>query len=380
VAHFFSKIDKMINKISKLISSPLIFSYTVLWLIVLVFFGTIAQKDIGLYASQMKYFSSYYFTILGFIPLPGGRLTVMIMTINLFSSLFKKSLWKLKKIGIIIVHIGGLLLLLGGGVTAYFSSEGNMVISEGDSSDHVNDYHTMELAFVNTSLEDSLEYTVFDSPILSVGNSIKYDNLGIEINIIDMIKNVRIENRISPSDSIYKGLLKDFVLLPKQPEKEATQNRPGIILKIGGTGQITDGIYGIFLGQRTPDRFTLNDQDFFTEFRRKRTYLPFAIQLTDFEKIMHPGTDIAKSYSSEVNLIENDNSRRILIKMNEPLRHRGYTFYQASFIDDLPRETTVLATVKNHGRLFPYISSIIMSIGLLIHLLISLPKTLEKRI
>ena len=379
MAHFFSKIDKMINKISKLISSPLIFSYTVLWLIVLVFFGTIAQKDIGLYASQMKYFSSYYFTILGFIPLPGGRLTVMIMTINLFSSLFKKSLWKLKKIGIIIVHIGGLLLLLGGGVTAYFSSEGNMVISEGDSSDHVNDYHTMELAFVNTSLEDSLEYTVFDSPILSVGNSIKYDNLGIEINIIDMIKNVRIENRISPSDSIYKGLLKDFVLLPKQPEKEATQNRPGIILKIEGTGQITDGIYGIFLGQRTPDRFTLNDQDFFTEFRRKRTYLPFAIQLTDFEKIMHPGTDIAKSYSSEVNLIENDNSRRILIKMNEPLRHRGYTFYQASFIDDLPRETTVLATVKNHGRLFPYISSIIMSIGLLIHLLLSLPKTLEKR-
>tara|TARA_B100000579_G_scaffold316480_1_gene266050 strand:+ start:4328 stop:5470 length:1143 start_codon:yes stop_codon:yes gene_type:complete len=380
VAHFFSKIDKMINKISKLISSPLIFSYTVLWLIVLVFFGTIAQKDIGLYASQMKYFSSYYFTILGFIPLPGGRLTVIIMTINLFSSLFKKSLWKLKKIGIIIVHIGGLLLLLGGGITAYFSSEGNMVISEGDSSDHVNDYHTMELAFVNTSLEDSLEYTVFDSPILSVGNTIKYDNLGIEINIIDMIKNVRIENRISPSDSIYKGLLKDFVLLPKQPEKEATQNRPGIILKIEGTGQKTDGIYGIFLGQRTPDRFTLNDQNFFTEFRRKRTYLPFAIQLADFEKIMHPGTDIAKSYSSEVNLIENDNSRRILIKMNEPLRHRGYTFYQASFIDDLPRETTVLATVKNHGRLFPYISSIIMSIGLLIHLLISLPKTLEKRI
>lgn len=380
MAHFFSKIDKMINKISKLISSPLIFSYTVLWLIVLVFFGTIAQKDIGLYASQMKYFSSYYFTILGFIPLPGGRLTVMIMTINLFSSLFKKSLWKLKKIGIIIVHIGGLLLLLGGGITAYFSSEGNMVISEGDSSDHVNDYHTMELAFVNTSLEDSLEYTVFDSPILSVGNSIKYDNLGIELNIIDMIKNVRIENRISPSDSIYKGLLKDFVLLPKQPEKEATQNRPGIILKIEGTGQKTDGIYGIFLGQRTPDRFTLNDQNFFTEFRRKRTYLPFAIQLADFEKMMHPGTDIAKSYSSEVNLIENDNSRRILIKMNEPLRHRGYTFYQASFIDDLPRETTVLATVKNHGRLFPYISSIIMSIGLLIHLLISLPKTLEKRI
>ena len=43
--------------------------------------------------------------------------------------------------------------------------------------------------------------------------------------------------------------------------------------------------------------------------------------------------------------------------MNEPLRHKGYTFFQASFIDDSEIEKTVLATVKNYGRLFPYISS-----------------------
>ena len=370
----------MVEKILKIISSPLIFSYTVLWLIVLVFFGTIEQKDIGLYASQMKYFSSYYFLFLNFIPLPGGRLIIALMTVNLFSSLFKKNLWRLKKIGIIIVHVGGLLLLLGGGITAYFSSEGNMVIAEGEKANHVNDYHTMELTFVNTSLEDSLEYTVFDAPLLNVGNKITYDDFGIEIDIIDMIENVRIENRISPADPIYKGLLKDFVLLPKQPEKEATQNRPGIVIKIQGSGEHSDGIYGVFLGQKTPDTFTLNEKVYFTEFRRKRTYLPFSIELTDFKKVMHPGTDIAKSYSSEVNLIEDNNPRRILIRMNEPLRHKGYTFYQASFIDDLAKESTVLATVKNYGRLFPYISSIIMSIGLLIHLLISLPKTLKKRV
>ena len=39
----------------------------------------------------------------------------------------------------------------------------------------------------------------------------------------------------------------------------------------------------------------------------------------------------------------------------------------------------VLATVKNYGRLFPYISSIIMSIGLLIHLLMSIPSTLKSK-
>ena len=65
--------------------------------------------------------------------------------------------------------------------------------------------------------------------------------------------------------------------------------------------------------------------------------------------------------------------------MNEPLRHKGYTFFQASFIDDSDVETTVLATVKNYGRLFPYISSIIMSIGLLIHLLLMIPKMANRK-
>ena len=194
----------MKNTLAKLISSPKIFSYTVLWMIILVFFGTLAQKDIGLYESQMRYFSSYFFLLGGFIPLPGGRLVLLIMTINLAASLFKKNLWKIKKTGIIIVHLGG-LLLLGGGVTALFSSEGNMVIAEGETSNHVDDYFDMELAFVNTSRDDSLEYTVFDAPLLNDGNSITYEDFGIQIDIISHMENVRIESRISPAEKIYKG-------------------------------------------------------------------------------------------------------------------------------------------------------------------------------
>ena len=104
--------------------------------------------------------------------------------------------------------------------------------------------------------------------------------------------------------------------------------------------------------------------------RRSRSYVPFKIELEDFKKTMHPGTNIPKSYSSQVNLIQNNISRKVLIQMNEPLRHLGYTFYQASFIEDESGETTVLAAVKNHGRLFPYISTIIMCIGLLFHMFV----------
>ena len=368
----------MLKILYNLISSPKIFVYTVLWLMVLVFFGTIAQKDIGLYASQMKYFSSYYFLLYDYIPLPGGRITLILMTLNLSSSLFRKTLWKIKKIGVIILHIGGLLLLLGGGVTAMYSSEGNMVIEEGGRVDYTDDYHRMELCIVNLSLQDSLEYTVFDEELLVEGNTISYDKLGLEIDIISRIKNTRIQNRITGADSIYKGFLKQFVLLPKEPEKENTQNRPSLIFRIRGSENNADGIYGLFLGQKDLDIFNFKNEEFFTEFRKERTYLPFSIELLDFKKVLHPGTQVAKSFSSEINLIENQIPRRVLIQMNEPLRHMGYTFFQASFIEELKGESTVLAVVKNYGRLFPYISSIIMSIGLLVHLIINIPKMIKK--
>ncbi|MCC7260292.1 MAG: hypothetical protein IT567_04595, partial [Alphaproteobacteria bacterium] len=48
-------------------------------------------------------------------------------------------------------------------------------------------------------------------------------------------------------------------------------------------------------------------------------------------------------------------------------------FYQSSFIAHEGTVSTVLAVVNNAGRLFPYISSIIMCIGLLIHLAQRLP-------
>ena len=369
----------ILHNIYKIISNPKIFVYTVLWLMVLVFFGTIAQKDIGLYASQMKYFSTYYFILFDYIPLPGGRLTLIIMTVNLASSLFKKNLWKMKKVGVIILHIGGLLLLVGGGVTAQFSSEGNMVINEGGNVDFVDDYHRMELCLVNISLEDSLEYIVFDDELLSEGQIINYERLGVKIEIISRIENTRIQNRVTLGDSIYKGFLKEFVLLPKEPDKENTQNRPSIIFRVRGSDNNSDGIYGLFLGQRDLDIFDFKENQYFTEFRRERSYLPFSIELLDFKKVLHPGTNVAKSFSSEINLIESKVPRRVLIQMNEPLRHQGYTFFQASFIEELDGEATVLAVVKNYGRLFPYISSIIMSIGLLVHLMVNLPKMIRKK-
>ena len=83
------------QKIIQLISNPKIFVFTIIWLMILVFIGTIEQKDIGLFAAQNKYFSSVVIWFYS-IPLPGGLLTMTI-----FVCLFLLSLkygWRISRI------------------------------------------------------------------------------------------------------------------------------------------------------------------------------------------------------------------------------------------------------------------------------------------
>jgi len=65
-----------------------------------------------------------------------------------------------------------------------------------------------------------------------------------------------------------------------------------------------------------------------------REDLPFTIKLVDFRRRFDRGTRQASSYQSEVLLSDPEQEikeKPITIAMNEPLSHRGYTFYQSSF-------------------------------------------------
>ncbi|HIG50670.1 MAG TPA: hypothetical protein EYQ17_00135 [Candidatus Marinimicrobia bacterium] len=366
-----------IKDIINFLKQPKIFVFALIWMMILIFLGTLAQKDMGLYAAQKRYFSAWI-TWFWFLPMPGGRFTLIVILINLSFFFFNKSIWKIKKLGIVILHLGGILLFVGGGLTAMFSSEGNMVIEEGAQTNYVEDYHFMELAIINTSASSFDEFTIFDQALLKRNQILKHTNLNFEIEILNYLENCEPTRRTSPAGILHKGLLKNFMLNELKSEKEDNWNRPGMIYKISNSGTNADGMYGIFLGQSVSQTISVNDKDYTIILRRKRTHLPFSIELLDFKKILHPGTDIPKSYSSDINLIENGAVRKILIEMNEPLRHKGYTFFQSSFIEGPDSETTVLAVVKNYGRLFPYISSIIMCIGLLFHLSQKLPDLFRK--
>lgn len=101
--------------------------------------------------------------------------------------------------------------------------------------------------------------------------------------------------------------------------------------------------------------------------------LPFALSLEQFEKELHAGTNVASAYQSKVKLHDAaaDQTWTSLIRMNEPLRYKGYTFYQSSYVFTPDGQViSILAVVHNVGRIFPYLSCLIVALGLLLHLII----------
>lgn len=125
----------------------------------------------------------------------------------------------------------------------------------------------------------------------------------------------------------------------------------------------------------TANFFRMYDQ---SDKSKARVTLPFSVTLVEFEKKFHPQTRIAKSFKSIIVLHDKDLHQERTISMNEPLRYKGYTFYQASFSENSEGETTDLAVVKNQGRVIPYVATIIISLGLILHLIFNAPKRREE--
>lgn len=369
---------KQFIKAINIISQVKFFVATMIWLMILVVCGTIAQKDIGLYAAQQKYFSSWI-TNLWVFPVPGGRLTMLVLFINLTLFLLSSHLWKIKKVGILITHLGVLLLFIGGGLTAWFSSEGNMVIEEGSASNYVVDLYSNEIVVVNTSLDDHDLITSIGNNNLKKNKITEHRSIPFDIKILDYFVNCEPVRRDGDNYG-FVGFAKNFELTEIKQNKEYSLNRSGVTFKVFNSGSdVVDGIYSLILNQPVTQTIAIDETEYILLLRRERTYLPFYIELNDFKKELYPGTTVAKSYSSDVNLVSDGVSRHVLIQMNEPLRHSGYTFYQSSFIEGQGKDATVLSAVKNYGRLFPYISSLIIALGLLIHIIVRLPGLIQTR-
>jgi len=311
-------------------------------------FGTIYQVEYGLYAAQKKFFNSPI-VLLWFIPLPSVQLVLWALFINLVAGLQTRIRWKKVSLGIFLAHWGLLLLLISGFYSLYFSHESFIELRENETTNKSLDYYNWQLVVVNENSGDKQNWS-FKS--LHPGKQLKTRE-GLKFSIQDVFENSRI------FDTPFAGR----ILKKLDKSKEAEQNIPSLIVTTS-TQQLQLHGDGLRSGN-----ISHKGQDYVFSLMRKKYTLPFSLELEDINRKLYPGTEIAKSYKSEVIVHEANGLRRnVKISMNKPLRYWQYTVYQASYgIDDDGGEFSIFAVVENHGRALPYIASLIMALGIFLH-------------
>lgn len=360
----------------KPLASAAIFYYATLWLVVLVVVGTINQKYFGLHYSLAKYFSAWFIRPMDMpLWLPAGRLTMTVILISLTAKLLVGSKWKIKNIGINITHVGVFLLMIGSVITAYTTTEGHIRIREGSESSTFLNTHDVEIAVTDRSHPEYDDTTTFTQGFFHGEQTFSDDAVPMSFKVIKFYKNCKPIARANAGQSAqFKGRAAN-VKLEELPGDSKDQNMRGVEVEISGLSADQNGTY-IFIAhpEWKPAILTADDgKTYEVSLRAKHHQLPFSIYLKDFEKLDHAGTSMARAYSSKVKVTQDESTEDVKIYMNHPLRRNGYTLYQASF-SQRGIETTVLQVVYNKGQLMPYISIVVITIGLFVHCFMQVPR------
>jgi len=170
---------------------------------VLVFLGTIDQVNIGVYEAENRYFKSFFlfFTLPRTeirIPwFPGGYIVGSLLLVNLVAAHVARFRWSWKKIGIVLLHSGLILLLVGQLFADIFVDlESQVRLDQGETKNYSESFYFDELAVIDTSATDSDEVISIPGSRLAKGSKIELPLGGLRMVINDYYPNCVL---ISPS-------------------------------------------------------------------------------------------------------------------------------------------------------------------------------------
>jgi len=394
--------------------------------ILLVFIGTLAQVDEGLYNAQERYFRQWFifgFDLFGWkIPLllPGGYLIGTMLVLNLVAAHLHRFQLSTKKIGIQLAHAGVILLIVGQLATDMLARESQMHFVENETKSYSESPLNYELAFTSDSGAGGEEVVAIPGRLLARGGGIQAGNLPFTIRVKSFWKNSEPSFRAPMMKNgpplTPNGVAASFDFQPAAETKaQDEKNVPTALIEIiGANGSLGDWVvsgwtaddemvealrqsYERQLGAQMARKITgqltqaqsieTGGKKFTFSFRPERVYFPFSLELLKATHTVYEGTDIPKDFRSCVRLrnLRTGENREVEISMNHPLRYAGLTFYQyqmdagqaARQAGRMP--SSVLQVVRNPGWLTPYVGCAMVALGLAIQFMSHLVGFLSKR-
>ncbi len=381
------------KQLFKLFSSLRLTVVCLAFAVVLVFLGTLAQVNEGLYQAQARWFRSFFvwWSPTGaswHLPIfPGGYLIGSILLINLIAAHISRFQFTWKKLGIHLTHLGIILLLIGQLATDMLSRESVMSLSKGETRRYSESLRRPELAFLTDAPDGSDQVVAIPRSLLKLGAEIRSDNLPFTVRVQNFYVNSALRRRGPMVDTgpppATQGIGPEAVVTPlKEDTTMDDTNVPSAIIELVGP----QGSLGTWLV--SPDisggqDFKFGGKVWRVALRPERHYLPYTVQLLSTKYEVYPGTDTPKNFQSRVR-IENPGrgeNREVDIYMNNPLRYQGLTFYQYQ-MDQVQVEQnrgSVLEVVRNPSWLTPYCGCILVAIGMAYQFLFHLVGFVTKR-
>jgi ABC-type transport system involved in cytochrome c biogenesis permease subunit len=343
-----------------------------------------------------------------------------------------------KRAGIVLLHGGIGLMMFSELLVGTSAIEGQMHIREGDTVNFVQDIREVELAVVDESgaTEDRMivvpqsllkaKASLFQANELArktgaddkkVDELLKDELLPFDVRVVKFLQNANVrmvkegdenpataglgremfagevEASVGASSSskvdesaVYVEFLKKgtteslgtYLLSLLQSRIQESHARSGM-----SDAEIRGSVPPFLLRMTEPTIIEVDGKPYHLALRFKRMYKPYSMKLLDVRTEYYPGTTTPKDYSSTLRLTDagRDVDRDVKVWMNNPLRFAGETFYQSSVGDDpvTNAETTGLQVVTNSGWMIPYVSCMIVGVGMLYQFGLTLLRFLKRR-
>ena len=368
-------LNKILDGLVRLFTSMWLTVVCLALALVLVFAGTLAQVELGLYKAQSEYFRSFfiYWGPKGAgwrIPVfPGGYLIGGVLLINLIASQIQRFAFTASRIGLWMVHFGLILLLLGQLMTDLLSRESVLHLRDGETKNYSESQREAELAVTDVTDPGSDKVVAIPQEVLARQKEIRAGDLPFTVRVKRFFPNSVVQNR--PADATEPAAATQDVgaraivkAVPRVTEMDR-RDVPSAVVEIDTPkGSLGTWLVSEFIDQ--PQKFTFNDRTYELAMRLRRYYKPYSIKLLKFQHDVYPGTDIPKNFSSRILLQRpaTGEKREVLIYMNNPLRYAGETYYQSGYDPD--NQGTILQVVRNPSWLTPYFSCVLVGVGLVV--------------
>ncbi|MBL8733281.1 MAG: cytochrome c biogenesis protein ResB [Planctomycetes bacterium] len=357
--------------------------------------GTLAQTVDGIYYVQKQYFESWGLwanVSLGDdltvpVPLPGAVPVLGLLFVNLLVGGIARMRWRQRNLGILTAHFGIALLLVAGYVKLSVSFSGHLSLPEGAIGSTIRSFQEWELAllwqegdqvFERTIPGATIENATGPSPVRLTGEGLPFmvDVSYFQEHCTPALKTAMFQSATPVVDGVC--LVGDPKLIGTWP-KDRDNRLAGCYVQIvengarGAMGMLwaPDLLPTNVAAPHRPWAFEAGGRKWGLELRHKVWNLPYDLRLDKFRKSEHPGTTMARDFSSFVTVLEPGSMpREAHIYMNEPLRKDGFVFYQTSFGPDPKRPGKFYSTFEvanNPSDKWPEWSCYVIGIGLLGH-------------